>query len=188
MEVFIKWATWIECWEGMIPSKAKLCPVVMRRGGSRWAISFPQVSVPLVVGPASWGPFSWFGKLHEISTGGSSRTWLNSRGQPGADSERIPDLWHPLSLWSKEMMGSQKRHLHLTSSQPQEWLIRVMWSKRDWQTLWLKNKRETRLCFVLFGVFSPENPICSHSNQVPLRFGWIRFLRLLQQASEPVRC
>ena len=138
--------------------------------------------------PASWGPFSWFRKLHEISTGSASRTWLNSRGQSEADSEWIPDLWHPLSLWSKETMGSQKWHLHLTSSQPQEWHIRVMWSKRDWQTLWLK-KRERQDCVLCFlGFFSPENPICSHSNQVPLRFGWISFLRLLQQASEPLRC
>ena len=47
--------------------------------------------------PASWGPFSWFRKLHEISTGSSSRIQLNSRGQFGAYSEWIPDLWHPLS-------------------------------------------------------------------------------------------
>lgn len=40
------------------------------------------------------------------------------------------------------------------------------------------------VCMYVF-TFTPGNPICSHSNQIPLRFGPIVFLPLLQQASDP---
>ena len=86
---------------------------------------------------------------------------------------------------------------HWVNEERKRWEARNIWpaashksgilgwcGQRGIGKLWLKKKRDkTVLVF-----FPPENTICSHSSQVPLRFGWIIFLWLLQQASEPVRC
>ena len=83
LEIF-KWATWIEFWGNYISSHAKMWPVVMRWGDWGWVANIPQGSMTLGWGgggkgprkpwPGAWGPFSWFRKLHKISTGSPSRT------------------------------------------------------------------------------------------------------------------
>lgn len=94
-----------------------------------------------------------------------------SRAKFGTNSRLVT----PTEFMKRGNSERQTRHPHLTSSQPQEWYVGVMWSKRDWHTLWFKKKKWMRL----YTIFTPGNPICSHSNQVLLRFGWIIFLPLL---------
>lgn len=107
-----------------------------------------------------------------------------SRGHSEVDSERAPALWHPLSLWRKEMTGSQKRHLHLTISQPQEWHVGWCGQRRIGKFSDQKNGQDGFVLYVF--IFLPQGiQFVAFQSEWPLRFGWIVFLPLLQWASEP---
>lgn len=85
--------------------------------------------------PGSWGPFSWFRKLHEISTGGPSRAWLKIKrplwGRFRASSRLVtPTEFMKKGNDRKPEMASMSDHQPTTRV-----ACWVMWSKRDWQIL-----------------------------------------------------
>lgn len=78
-----------------------------------------------------------------------------SRGQAGASSERVPDLWHPLSLRRKEMMRSQK----VASTFDQQPTARVVhWGAvvKEGLANSLIEKKWTRLFYFCFVLFCPR--------------------------------
>lgn len=134
MEVFIKWATWIECGEGVFPSQAQFVSYCLKRGQLRLGGKYltgvydtdggeEVAKVTRNLGQGLEGPSADLGNCMRYPQEALQERDCKSRGHSAADSERAPDLRHPLSFWRKETMGSQEQHLHLTSSQPQEWHV-----------------------------------------------------------------